>query len=113
MYSNFIASCAERENEIDNDKKIDLIEARISSIIDLIESFKQEYIYNVDRSVQKEIRHGDKTSRITTYDSKQKTKNSFIRSFVHSFIPSLVNSFIPSLIHSLIRSLIKLWLIRA
>lgn len=75
MYSNFIASCA----EIDNDKKIDMIEERISSIIDLIESFKQEYIYNVNRSVQKEIRH-DKTSRITTYDSKQKTKNSISNS---------------------------------
>lgn len=57
-----------------------MIEAKISSIIDLIESFKQEYIYNVDHSVQKDIRHFDKTSRITTYDSKQKTKNSISNS---------------------------------
>ena len=49
-------------------------------MIDLIEQFKQEYIYNVDKSIQKELLHIDKTSRITTNDSKQKTKNSISNS---------------------------------
>ena len=49
-------------------------------MIDLIEQFKHEYIYNVDKSIQKELLHIDKTSRITTNDSKQKTKNSISNS---------------------------------
>ena len=49
-------------------------------MIDLIEQFKHEYIYNVDKSIQKKLLHIDKTSRITTNDSKQKTKNSISNS---------------------------------
>ena len=66
-------SITRNKENIDNDKKIDMLEARIFGILDLIDNFKTEYINKNEIPFKEKIKnHFDKTNNLNKIEIKDK-----------------------------------------